>query len=68
MSISKTSGISTNFTDDEAVWKIVQSLLPVRKLDCRISKHVIIDERNPFVLYAVEMKSEFSRYVAKKQF
>ena len=67
MSFSK-SGISQQLSDDQLVWKIVKNLLPVRRLNCSISKHTIVDEKNPFVLFAVELESEFSRYVAKKQF
>ena len=65
MSLVK-STVSTEFTNDQEVWKTIQMLLPVRRFHCSITKHAIIDEKNPFTLFAVELESEFSRYVAKK--
>jgi len=39
-----------------------------KKFGIAIKKHTIVDEKNPFVLYALEIKSEFSRYIVLKQF
>lgn len=42
--------------------------MPVRSLKVKIARHAIIDERSPFVLFAIELKSNFSRYIIKKKF
>lgn len=39
-----------------------------RTYNLKISKHTIIDEKNPFLLYAIEIKSNYSKYVVLKQF
>ncbi len=33
-----------------------------------IDKHTVIDEKKPFVLYALELQSNFSKFVVLKQF
>eukprot|EP00347_Sterkiella_histriomuscorum_P009893 403339469 len=45
-----------------------QTNICLRPYFLRIIKHTIVDEKNPFILYAVEIESEFSRYVVLKQF
>ena len=43
--------------------------MPARKLRCQIQKHVVIDERNPFVLFAIELETDFnSRFITKNTF
>jgi hypothetical protein len=33
-----------------------------------IDKHTVIDEKKPFVLYALELQSNYSKYIILKQF
>ena len=37
-----------------------------RTYSVKINKHTMIDEKNPFILYAIEVKSNFSKYVVLK--
>lgn len=37
-----------------------------RTYNISIAKHTVIDEKNPFILYAVEIKSNFSKYAVLK--
>ena len=42
--------------------------MPVRKLRCVIHKHAVIDQKNPFVLFAIGVESDFSRFITKNTF
>ena len=42
--------------------------MPVRKLLCNITKHVVIDQSNPFVLFAIQIESDYSRFITKNTF
>ena len=42
--------------------------MPVRKLSSMITKHVVIDQSNPFVLYAIQIESDYSRFITKNTF
>ena len=42
--------------------------MPVRKLKSAISKHVVIDQSDPFVLYAIQIESDYSRFITKNTF
>lgn len=54
---------------DVSVWDLVRVMMPARKqLTCAIRKHAVIDQKSPFVLYAVEVESEYSRFVTKCTF
>jgi len=33
-----------------------------------IEKHTVVDEKSPFVLYALEIQSQFSKFIMLKQF
>jgi hypothetical protein len=54
--------------NDTEFWQLIEKQIPVRSLQVKIARHAIIDERSPFVLYAIELRSNFSRYIIKKQF
>ena len=49
-------------------WTILAGLMPIRSINIKIEKHAIVDEKSPFVLYALEMTSDYSRYISKKQY
>lgn len=55
-------------SNDTEFWQLIEKHMPVRSFKVKIARHAIIDERSPFVLYAIEIKSNFSRYIIKKQF
>ena len=40
----------------------------IKKYSIKIDKHTIVDEKKPFVLFALEIQSDFSKYVVLKQF
>ena len=40
----------------------------LKPYNVKIENHTIIDEKNPFVLYAIEIQSEYSKYITLKQF
>jgi hypothetical protein len=42
--------------------------MPVRQYHARINRHAIIDEFAPFVLYAIQLRSNFSQTIIKKRF
>lgn len=42
--------------------------LYMRSYTIRIEKHTVVDEKKPFVLYALQLQSEFSKYIVLKQF
>ena len=50
------------------VWQLIKCMMPVRKLRCTIHKHVVIDQKNPFVLFAIGLESDFSRFITKNTF
>ena len=50
------------------VWQLVRAVLPVRKLKAQIMKHVVVDEKSPFVLYAIMIESDYSRFITKNTF
>ena len=50
------------------VWQLIKCMMPVRKLRCAIHKHVVIDQKNPFVLFAIGVESDFSRFITKNTF
>jgi len=43
-------------------------LLPARSLAIEISNHAVVDEKSPFVLYILQIQTDFSRFVTKKKF
>lgn len=45
-----------------------QSLFHKKRFEISIRKHAIVDEKSPFVLYGLEVKSEYSRFAILKQF
>jgi len=45
-----------------------QTNILLRPYSLKIRKHTVIDEKNPFILYAIEIESEFSKYIVLKQF
>jgi hypothetical protein len=53
---------------DSQIWNLVEQQQPVRQYSASITRHAIIDELNPFVLYAVNVRSNFSCAVIKKKF
>lgn len=53
---------------EHKLWKTICNLIPVRKFSIIIEQHAIIDEKSPFVLYGVEMQSDFSNFIARKRF
>ena len=50
------------------VWQLIKCLMPVRKLRCSIRKHVVIDQSDPFVLFAIGLESDYSRFITKNTF
>mmetsp|Transcript_18059 Transcript_18059/g.13108 ORF Transcript_18059/g.13108 Transcript_18059/m.13108 type:complete len:133 (-) Transcript_18059:443-841(-) len=40
----------------------------LKRYELKIEKHTVVDEKDPFVLYAVEIQSEFSKFIMLKQF
>ena len=50
------------------VWQLIRCLMPVRKLLCAIQKHVIIDQSSPFVLFAIQIESDYSHFITKNTF
>ena len=48
---------------------MLRRVLPVRtEIEAKVRKHAVIDRQSPFVLYAVELKSEYSRSVTKRRY
>ncbi|CDW83611.1 UNKNOWN [Stylonychia lemnae] len=45
-----------------------QTNILLRPYSLMIRKHTVIDEKDPFILYAIEIESEFSKYIVLKQF
>ena len=43
-------------------------MLPVRKWKPLIHKHAVIDQSSPFVLYAIQVESDYSRFITRNTF
>mmetsp|Transcript_23532 Transcript_23532/g.31560 ORF Transcript_23532/g.31560 Transcript_23532/m.31560 type:complete len:140 (+) Transcript_23532:267-686(+) len=50
------------------VWQLIRVVLPVRKLRAQILKHAVVDQNSPFVLYAIMIESDYSRFITKNTF
>lgn len=50
------------------VWQLIRAVLPVRKLRSQIFKHALIDQSEPFILYAIMIESDYSRFITKNTF
>ena len=46
----------------------LENILILKPYYIRIEKHTIIDEKSPFVLFALEIQSEYSKFIVLKQF
>lgn len=53
---------------DLELWQLIDQQTPIRTYNARISKHAIIDEEAPFILYAIQLRSNFSSSIVKKRF
>ena len=53
---------------DRELWDLIEKQMPVRSFRARIAKHTIVDQKSPFVLYAIELQSNFSKCIVKKKF
>jgi hypothetical protein len=40
----------------------------LKKYSIKIDKHTIVDEKKPFVLFALEIQSEYSKFIVLKQY
>lgn len=40
----------------------------MKRYSIKIDKHTIVDEKDPFVLFALELQSDFSKFVVLKKF
>ena len=65
---SRASSYLSRVSQEVDFWSMLAGLIPVRTIKIKIDKHTVVDEKSPFVLYALELTSNYSRYVAKKQY